>query len=271
MPCCLLAGRAAVSTQWVQSRTLGCVIYVTVCRSYTSHQSQQRLLISLNTFIHFHASADCDPDCLGSTLSRSSSLAAMQFAVNSRSTLGYSSCLSNRSGRASVSTMSAHRGRSGRLSVNAIASAEQVLKTVSADNLSNDEIKKLLQRPRIDFSSILNTVRYLQQKVVCTMSWAAWTWHKNAEAVLSGRDYSYHFLSAQPKLRCVPICLSSHMASAVMQVSPIVEQVRQDGDAAVQQFTERFDRVKLDSVCVATQVCAWWKYGKNDMSGSVRL
>lgn len=38
------------------------------------------------------------------------------------------------------------------------------------------------------------------------------------------------------------------------QVGPIVEQVRQEGDAAVRQFTERFDKVKLDDICVATQV-----------------
>jgi hypothetical protein len=39
-----------------------------------------------------------------------------------------------------------------------VASIERTLKTVSADNMSGDEIKKLLQRPRIDFTSILGTV-----------------------------------------------------------------------------------------------------------------
>jgi len=33
-----------------------------------------------------------------------------------------------------------------------------------------------------------------------------------------------------------------------------VDQVRQEGDAAVKQFTEKFDKVKLDDVCVAAQV-----------------
>jgi hypothetical protein len=32
--------------------------------------------------------------------------------------------------------------------------------------------------------------------------------------------------------------------------------VRQEGDAAVRQFTERFDKVKLDDICVPTQVWA---------------
>jgi hypothetical protein len=43
-----------------------------------------------------------------------------------------------------------------------VASIERTLKSVSAENLSEDEIKKLLQRPRIDFTSILGTVSELQ-------------------------------------------------------------------------------------------------------------
>ncbi|WIA32025.1 hypothetical protein OEZ86_002878 [Tetradesmus obliquus] len=93
--------------------------------------------------------------------------------------------------------VSGGRSRSGRLSLNAVAQAERMLKSVSAENLSDVEIKKLLQRPRIDFTSILGTV------------------------------------------------------------GPIVEQVRQEGDAAVRQFTERFDKVKLDDICVATQDLPW--------------
>jgi hypothetical protein len=53
----------------------------------------------------------------------------------------------------------AHRSKSSKLSVNSIASAERMLKAVSAEALNDQEIKKLLQRPRIDFSSILGTVR----------------------------------------------------------------------------------------------------------------
>jgi len=67
------------------------------------------------------------------------------------------------------------------------------LKTVSSENLSDNEIKTLLARPRIDFTSILQTV------------------------------------------------------------SPIVEQVRHDGDAAVRAFTSKFDKVELDDVCVGIQ------------------
>ncbi|WIA11891.1 hypothetical protein OEZ85_011976 [Tetradesmus obliquus] len=93
--------------------------------------------------------------------------------------------------------VSGGRSRSGRLSLNAVAQAERMLKSVSAENLSDVEIKKLLQRPRIDFTSILGTV------------------------------------------------------------GPIVEQVRKEGDAAVRQFTERFDKVKLDDICVATQDLPW--------------
>jgi hypothetical protein len=55
-----------------------------------------------------------------------------------------------------------NRSRSGRLHINAVASIERTLKSVSAENLSEDEIKKLLQRPRIDFTSILGTVSELQ-------------------------------------------------------------------------------------------------------------
>ena len=38
------------------------------------------------------------------------------------------------------------------------------------------------------------------------------------------------------------------------QVSPIVEQVRHDGDAAVRAFTSKLDKVELDDVCVSIQV-----------------
>ena len=38
------------------------------------------------------------------------------------------------------------------------------------------------------------------------------------------------------------------------QVSPIVEEVRIGGDEAVRRFTEKFDRVKLQEVCVRIEV-----------------
>ena len=37
-------------------------------------------------------------------------------------------------------------------------------------------------------------------------------------------------------------------------VSPIVEEVRIGGDEAVRRFTEKFDRVKLQEVCVRIEV-----------------
>ena len=38
------------------------------------------------------------------------------------------------------------------------------------------------------------------------------------------------------------------------QVSPIVEQVRSRGDAAVKEYTEKFDRVSLECVCSPIEV-----------------
>lgn len=40
------------------------------------------------------------------------------------------------------------------------------------------------------------------------------------------------------------------------QVAPIVEQVKLRGDAAVREYTTKFDRVELDSVCVRIEVGA---------------
>ena len=38
------------------------------------------------------------------------------------------------------------------------------------------------------------------------------------------------------------------------QVEPIVQAVKHQGDTAVKQFTEKFDRVKLDNVCSPIKV-----------------
>ncbi len=40
------------------------------------------------------------------------------------------------------------------------------------------------------------------------------------------------------------------------QVEPIVQSVRERGDAAVKEFTEKFDRATVDTVCVRIEVCA---------------
>ncbi|KAJ9519275.1 hypothetical protein QJQ45_017922, partial [Haematococcus lacustris] len=74
--------------------------------------------------------------------------------------------------------------------MSAILNAVESLKLYRYEALSAPEIKALLQRPRIDFTAILNTV------------------------------------------------------------TPIVEKVRQEGDVAVREFTAKFDRVELSSVCV---------------------
>lgn len=36
---------------------------------------------------------------------------------------------------------------------------------------------------------------------------------------------------------------------SILQVEPIVQSVRQRGDAAVREFTEKFDRATVDTVC----------------------
>lgn len=42
--------------------------------------------------------------------------------------------------------------------------------------------------------------------------------------------------------------------SNVLQVEPIVEDVRQRGDAAVQEYTAKFDKVQLQQVCTPIEV-----------------
>ncbi|KAG2435058.1 hypothetical protein HYH02_012055 [Chlamydomonas schloesseri] len=71
--------------------------------------------------------------------------------------------------------------------------APSTLRTYQYSKLNPAELKQVLARPRIDFTSILNTV------------------------------------------------------------SPIVENVRTNGDAAVREYTAKFDRVNLDAVCVPIQ------------------
>ncbi|KAI8469321.1 MAG: histidinol dehydrogenase [Monoraphidium minutum] len=55
--------------------------------------------------------------------------------------------------------------RSGRLTASAVAGGVNALKTVCAENLSPQEIARLLARPRIDFSSILKTVEPIVSEV----------------------------------------------------------------------------------------------------------
>jgi hypothetical protein len=53
----------------------------------------------------------------------------------------------------------AHSSRSSRLSLSAVAGLDRALKTVSSEKLSEQELKNVLARPRIDFTSIHGTVR----------------------------------------------------------------------------------------------------------------
>lgn len=90
-----------------------------------------------------------------------SAVASMQSLFKSnRCTCGSSRTVSSsRSIARTADVMQPNRSRSGRLHVNAVATGiERTVKTVSSENLTEDELKKLLQRPRIDFTSILGTV-----------------------------------------------------------------------------------------------------------------
>lgn len=42
----------------------------------------------------------------------------------------------------------------------------------------------------------------------------------------------------------------------MLQVSPIVDSVRQQGDEAVRRYTDKFDKVQLERVCVPIKVCS---------------
>jgi hypothetical protein len=94
--------------------------------------------------------------CLALAAAMHSSLSSLVKA--SRSTCNCRSFENRTATKLAVRMVSGGRGRSGRLSLNAVAQAERMIKSVSAETLSDVEIKKLLQRPRIDFTSILSTV-----------------------------------------------------------------------------------------------------------------
>ena len=50
-------------------------------------------------------------------------------------------------------------------------------------------------------------------------------------------------------------CASFDMVCLLhVQVEPIVQSVRERGDAAVKEFTEKFDRATVDTVCVRIEV-----------------
>ncbi len=46
----------------------------------------------------------------------------------------------------------------------------------------------------------------------------------------------------------------AYLTDCLLQVAPIVEDVRSRGDEAVREYTAKFDRVQLDAVCVPIEV-----------------
>lgn len=40
-----------------------------------------------------------------------------------------------------------------------------------------------------------------------------------------------------------------------VQVTPIIDDVKQRGDAAVKEYTARFDGVEVDPACIPIEVC----------------
>jgi hypothetical protein len=111
--------------------------------------------------------------------------------------------------------------RRAALRIASAATAEAMaLRTYHLDALSAADVKALLARPRVDFSAILETVRACRR--------------------LPHRQHS-----APP----------ADGSLARLQVRPIVEAVRERGDAAVSEYTARFDGVTLPAhvLCVAVR------------------
>jgi hypothetical protein len=59
--------------------------------------------------------------------------------------------------------------------------------------------------------------------------------------------------STRPDL---PLQCRCPLSTSVPQVQPIVEKVRQEGDAAVREYTAKFDKVQLTDVCIKLEVPA---------------
>jgi len=98
--------------------------------------------------------------------------------------------------------------------------ASPQLRIFHGQDLKGKDLQHVMARPRIDFESILRTV--------C----------KNCEFV-----------------GVIPVCPSAYFNSQMsVQVQPIVQAVKDQGDAAVKQYTEKFDRVQLDTVCLPIEV-----------------
>ena len=143
-------------------------------------------------------------------------------------------------------------------SINNTLTAERVsaLRTYEANKLSTEELLSLTARPRIDFSSILQTVgsqTLLLECDCCRQPCCALlacldpppTLHRDFQTQSSGHILHSHVLINTDKEYCMRV-----------QVEPIVEDVRQKGDAAVRTYTKQFDKVDLNNVCIPIEVCS---------------
>ena len=104
--------------------------------------------------------------------------------------------------------------------------AMTALSTYNLEGMTDSEVAALMARPRIDFTRILDTVR---NKI---------------------RNKIYIFI-------CIYMHFFSRMAddeAAIYQVKPIVEGVRERGDAAVLEYTKLFDGVALTSLVESIDV-----------------
>ena len=100
------------------------------------------------------------------------------------------------------------------------AAAAPQLRIFQGHDLKGKDLQHVMARPRIDFESILHTV--------C----------RNCKLV-----------------DVIPLCSTPFLNSQMsVQVQPIVQAVKDQGDAAVKQYTEKFDRVQLDTVCLPIEV-----------------
>lgn len=121
-----------------------------------------------------------------------------------------------------------HQKRASRQRVQAVAAPQSsAMRVYQAAAMDASQLAKVTARPRIDFTSILGTVS------LCGCS-----------------------LPPPPAPRAYI------KTPCRVQVAPIVEDVRSRGDDAVKEYTAKFDRVQLDTVCVPIEVraaaeCRW--------------
>ena len=77
----------------------------------------------------------------------------------------------------------------------------------------------------------------------------------HGEATYRFRVYIAHGMQELQLADAIPLCSSAYLNSQMsVQVQPIVQAVKDQGDAAVKQYTEKFDRVQLDTVCLPVEV-----------------